>query len=291
MRTSFSSLGRRDFFRRCSGGLLIALGMAPRARSAEARPSGALRNIAFFYGDNPDFEQLDRYQYAVLEPSGPFKLPKGMHTSWLAYVSVGEVTSVRDYYSALPKGWIVGRNTEWGSELIDQGAPGWPAFFVERAVAPLWRRGYVGFFLDTLDSYQLFARDDEERRRNQRGLIAVIHEINRRFPAAKIILNRGFELLPETHEQVAAVAFESLFKGWSEARGAYTDVSEEDRSWLLARADAVRRDYGLPVIAIDYCEPTDRRCAPETVRRIRAEGLVPYVSDGHLLTLNLAALS
>lgn len=288
---SFLPFSRRDFFKRCSCGLLVALGMAFGAWRVEARTPPALRSIAFFYGDTPDFAELSRYQFVVLEPSGQFTLPKGARTNWLAYVSVGEVTPLRDYYSAIPKDWIVGRNTEWGSELIDQGASGWPAFFVEHAVAPLVQRGYTGFFLDTLDSYQLFARDEEERLRNQRGLIAVIHEINRRFPAAQIILNRGFELLPEVHDQVYAVAFESLFKGWSEARGAYTDVSKDDRSWLLDRANMARREYGLPVIAVDYCAPADKQCAREVVRRIRAEGLVPYVSDGHLLTLGLAALS
>lgn len=292
MPAHFISSRRRHFCKRCFGGLFVALVSMPScARHENARTPPALRNIAFFYGDSPDFSELSRYQFVVLEPSGPFVLPKGMAAHWLAYVSVGEVTSLRDYYLDMPKNWLVGRNTEWESELIDQGAPGWPAFFVERVVTPLVRRGYDGFFFDTLDSYQLFAKDEETRFRNQQGLIAVIREVNRRFPAAKIILNRGFEVLPQVHKLVYAIAFESLFKGWSEARGVYVDVLEDARSWLMDRAQVVKRDYGLPVIAIDYCAPADKQCALEVVRRIRAEGLVPYVSDGHLQTINFAALS
>lgn len=283
---------RRDFFKRCFAGLVGALvSTSSWARCEDARTSSALRNIAFFYGDTPDFSELDRYQFVVLEPGGQFTLPKGKGAYWLAYVSVGEVTPLRDYYLAMPKDWLVGRNTEWDSELIDQAAPGWPEFFVERAVAPLMCRGYHGLFLDTLDSYELFAKDEVTRVRNQRGLIAVIREINRRFPAAKIILNRGFEILPQVHTRVHAVAFESLFKGWSEARGVYDDVPEDDRSWLLDRAHVIKHNYGLPVIAIDYCAPADKQCALDVVRRIRAEGLIPYVSDGHLQTINFAALS
>lgn len=294
MHISFTSSSRRDFCQRFFGGLAVALvSMTACARRADARVSPELRNIAFFYGNTPDFSELGKYQFVVLEPSGQFMLPKkkGKGTHWLAYVSVGEVTPLRDYYSAMPKSWIVGRNTEWASELIDQGAPGWPAFFVERVVAPLMQRGYHGFFFDTLDSYQLFATDEKTRLRNQRGLIAVIREVNKRFPAAKIILNRGFELLPQIHDRVYAVAFESLFKGWSEARGVYVDVPQDDRSWLLDHAQIAKRSYGLPVIAIDYCAPADKQCALEVVHRIRAKGLIPYVSDGHLLTINLAALS
>lgn len=291
MHTTFPPTSRRDFFKYCTCGLVAALCMASGTCRANAATTSVLRNIAFLYADTPDFSELDRYQFVVLEPSGHFTLPTGGRTHWLAYLSVGEVTPLRDYYSAIPKSWLVGRNTDWGSELIDQSAPGWPAFFVERAVTPLAQRGYHGFFLDTLDSYQLFARDEETRLRNQHGLITVIREINRRFPTAKIILNRGFELLSEIHDRVYALAFESLFNGWSEARGVYTKVSEDDRAWLLGQANRAKHEYGLPVIAIDYCAPTDRECARDAVRRIRALGLIPYVSDGHLLTINFAALS
>lgn len=290
MKVSYSD--RRGFLRRSFYWMLFALGLSSSSRGVSAQDSPILRNIAFYYGKAPNPPGLARFQFAVVEPDRGFVPPKtsGKGTRWLAYVSVGEVTPSRDYYSAIPKAWIIGRNTEWGSDLLDQSAPEWPAFFIDRVITPLWTRGYRGFFLDTLDSYELFAKTDGERVRNRRGLIAVIRAINQRFPTAKIILNRGFKLLPDVHEQVYAVAFESLFKGWSEARRSYTDVSERDREWLMNQAETIMQRYGLPVIAIDYCPPGDGACASQTVRRIRAEGLVPYVTDGHLQTLNFAAL-
>ncbi len=208
---------------------------------------------------------------------------------WLAYVSVGEVHCSRNYHGDIPEHWIIGRNSAWQADIVDQGAPGWPAFFVERVIAPLWQRGYRGFFLDALDSCLLIADNDMQRERNQAGLVAVIRAIRERFADARLILNRGFELLPAVHGEIYAIAFESLFKGWNERRREYVDVPPGDRHWLLEQAGKARALYGLPVIAIDYCPPEDVLGARDTVERIRSLGFVAYVGDGRLQALNLAA--
>lgn len=263
--------------------------------TASAQQPGPGR-IAFFYGETIDPKALAGYDQVVVEPDNGF-VPKvadakGLppkHMRWTAYVSVGEVLPTRDYYAAMPKAWRIGRNGDWKSEVIDQAAPGWPQFFVDKVIAPLWANGYRGFFLDTLDSYELVAKTDAARARQQAGLIAVIKRIHRRFPRAELILNRGFELMPEVHDDVTAVAFESLYRGWDEGRRQYVTVPEDDRMWLLARAREVRERYGLPVISIDYCAPADTACARQTVAQIRAQGLIPYVGDGHLMQVNPAA--
>lgn len=272
--------------------LMTGLGLSLSFDSVPARPLAAPRNIVFYYGGVPPVDALSRFDLAVVEPDTgfvPTEAP-GEHTRWLAYASVGEVSRSRAYYASIPESWVVGRNTEWQSDIVDQAAAGWPDFFVEHVISPLWQKGYAGFFLDTLDSYQLVARDDEDRRRSQEGTVAVIRAIHERFPEAVLILNRGFELLPLVHEHVYAVAFESLFKSWSEGKGEYRDVPEDDRQWLLDRANEVREQYGLPVIAIDYCLPSNDQCSRQTVESIRALGMVPYVGDGRLQEVNFAAL-
>ena len=263
--------------------------------TASAQPS-APGNIAFFYGAQIEPKAFAGYDQAVVEPDNGF-IPKAAEAAgadpngmrWIAYVSVGEVLPSRDYYDAMPKAWRIGRNGDWKSEIIDQSAPGWPKFFVDKVIAPLWANGYRGFFLDTLDSYQLVAKTDAERARQRAGLVAVIKRIHRRFPRAEVIMNRGFELMPQVHDDVSAVAFESLYQGWDEGKRRYVEVPEADRAWLLARAREVREDYGLPVISIDYCAPTDTACAQQTVTKIRAQGLIPYVGDGHLMQVNPAS--
>jgi len=255
--------------------------------SAPSQPS-----VAFYYGIDPPVELLSGYDAAVVEPDSGFnplahRLP---HTTWFAYASVGEVLPSRSYYADLPKAWLAGHNESWASRVVDQSQPGWPAFYVDHVIAPLWDKGYRGFFLDTLDSWQLVAKTDAERARQQAGLAAVIRAVRARYPDAKLIFNRGFEILPQVHDLAYAVAFESLYRGWDQAQQRYVEVSQADRDWLLAQASTIRTQYHLPVVSIDYCPPADRACARDTATKIRALGIVPYVTDGALSTMGIGAL-
>lgn len=259
-----------------------------------ARPAGAadFSSIVFYYGSAAPVSELSRFDVVVLEPGHDFVPPprgQGGGTRWLAYVSVGEVLASRSYFAQMPQQWLVGRNDTWQARIVDQSAQGWPGFFVSRVAAPLWKAGYQGFFLDTLDSYQLLGKDAAMLERQRQGLLRLIRALRRAYPQAMLILNRGFELLPDLHDQIDAVAFESLYRGWSQARGEYVAVSEADRAWLLDQAQKVRA-YGLPVVAIDYCPPGDRTCARDAAQRIRSHGIIPYIGDGHLQTVDVDVL-
>lgn len=255
-----------------------------------------LRNVIFYYGDAANWDALRAFQLAVVEPdAGP--LPSASKpettalsdTDWFAYVSATEITAYRDYYFDVPLSWRAGVNTAWHSEIIDPATPGWPAFFVERVVTPLWNQGYTGFFLDTLDSYELLDLNEAQLERSRQGLIRLIRAIKGKYPESKLILNRGFDLLPAIHQDVYAVAFESLYHGWNQAAHRYVEVSEEDRAWLFTHIERIKQRYKLPIIAIDYCAPDDIECARQTINKIRDLGLIPYVGDGHLNTVNTSA--
>ena len=261
-----------------------AAGNAASAANASVQPA-----VAFFYGDKVPAGALSGFDVVVVEPDSGFDpaTQHDRHTAWFAYVSVGEVTPQRQYYAAMPKEWLAGNNPAWESKVVDQDAPGWPAFYVKQVIAPLWRKGYRGFFLDTLDSYQLIARTGADRERQQAGLVAVIRAIKKRYPRARLMFNRGFEILPQVHDLVYAVAFESLYSGWDQANQRYTTVPQADRDWLLGQARIVSDRYALPVIAIDYCAPGDEQCTRDTVQKICKDGLLPYVADGALQTVGV----
>ena len=261
-----------------------AAGNAASAANASVQPA-----VAFFYGDKVPAGALSGFDVVVVEPDSGFDpaTQHDRHTAWFAYVSVGEVTPQRQYYAAMPKEWLAGNNPAWESKVVDQDAPGWPAFYVKQVIAPLWRQGYRGFFLDTLDSYQLIARTGADRERQQAGLVAVIRAIKKRYPRARLMFNRGFEILPQVHDLVYAVAFESLYSGWDQANQRYTTVPQADRDWLLGQARIVSDRYALPVIAIDYCAPGDEQCTRDTVQKICKDGLLPYVADGALQTVGV----
>ncbi|MDR5740486.1 bifunctional glycoside hydrolase 114/ polysaccharide deacetylase family protein [Caballeronia sp. LZ016] len=268
---------------------MLAAALAMTLLPASADEGARDPSIALFYGSPVPVGQLSSFDAVVVEPDSGFSpsthAASSAQSRWLAYVSVGEVTPARAYYKDMPPAWLKGSNAAWASRIVDQTAPGWPQFFVDRVIAPLWARGYRGFFLDTLDSYQAIARNDEERAQQEAGVVAVIRAIKARYPDARLIFNRGFELMPRVHDLAYAVAFESLYRGWDQANRRYVAVPEADRQWLLAQARTLRERYALPVLSIDYCPPSDRECARDAIDKIRQQGLIPYVTDGALQTV------
>lgn len=245
--------------------------------------------VAFHYGANPPWDELQAFDLVVVDPDhvknpGAPALP---HTRLAAYVSVGEVHPSRAYAAQIPKSWLRGENRDWGSRLIDQSNPDWPAFFTDTILTPLWNAGYRAFFFDTLDSYQLFAKTPAERAAQEAGMVALVTAVKRRYPQAELLFNRGFEILERTHQHVAAVAAESLLQGYAPAQTQYRPVPKNDRDWLLAQFQRIRDVYHLPVIVIDYVPQGERALARTTARDIAAMGFIPWVATPDLTTVGV----
>lgn len=259
---------------------------------ASLAPLGVCANppaIAIHYGATALPTELGPFDMVVVEPDHASALPSTQHgQEVVAYVSVAEVHPSRSYFKEIPPEWKLARNGDWKSDVIDQTPDGWPDFFAERVVGPLWKRGYRGFFLDTLDSYRLAEKFDEQAQ--QQGLVRVIETLHARFPGIQLILNRGFEIVPRVHDKIRMVAAESLYRGWSAKTRSYQEVGTTDRQWLAAQLRTVRDEWKLPVLVIDYVPPHDRELTRATAERIQADGFIPWVADSALETVGIGMI-
>ncbi len=254
------------------GGLLLVLS----GRGWTAPDAAA----AFYYGESIPWSELTLYDYPVVEPGQADGVPSRFRDqTFYAYVSLGEVLASRPYFSRIQPEWKLGVNANWGSILLDQSSPELRELFLEQVFAPLWKQGYRGFFLDTLDSYQLAVTDEAGRQVQREGLAALINVAGTRFPEARFIFNRGFELMPMISAQVDAIAAESLYQSWQPDKQAYQAVPEADRAWLLEAFRKSREDYGVESIAIDYAPPERRDEARDLAATIAAHGVIPWITN------------
>ena len=248
---------------------------------------GALPSVALFYGPDAPATELKAFDIVVVDPDhnpDPALLRKPYSEPY-AYVAVGEAHPTRPYAKEIPEAARLTINKGWDSLVINLAYPGWAEFLAERVVSPIWEKGYRGFFLDTLDSYRLAEKFDEAAQ--QEGLVSVIETLHRRFPGIRLILNRGFEVVPRVKDKIRMVAAESLFQGWDANAKRYVEIKETDRDWLLGELRKVRDTSGLPVLAIDYVAPADRALTRATAERIKALGIIPWVTDSGLSTLGI----
>ncbi|MBS0493446.1 MAG: endo alpha-1,4 polygalactosaminidase, partial [Proteobacteria bacterium] len=142
--------------------------------------------VALYYGHDMALGEFRAFDLVVIDPDHAAHKPDSLQpaTQVYAYVSVTEVQPSRAYFADIAPDWKLARNQDWQSEVIDQSVAAWPDFFASRVVAPLWERGFRGFFLDTLDSYRLADKFDEQAQ--QQGLVRVIETLHRRFPGIKL---------------------------------------------------------------------------------------------------------
>ncbi len=273
--------------------LVIVSVSLPQAANSLTSPE----SFAFYYGAEPPLEELRAFDRVILEPDHVKIPPVEADTAdsmaqgrWMAYVALGEVNRSRDYFRKIPEEWKLGGNSAWGSTVLDQTAEAWPDFFLLQVITPLWKRGYRGFFLDALDSYELHVKSPEDRALQAEGLVAVIRRVKKAYPSARIMLNRGFNILPQIHELIDAVAFESLFRGWDAGQSQFTEVNEEDRFYLLDKAQNIMKTYGLPVVSIDYVPGADRALMRSTADRIKHLGLIPWVTTPSLDFLGVGSV-
>lgn len=239
-----------------------------------------------YYGDDISYPMVGAHEYIIVQPDNVSSYSHGFkryQEKIYAYISVGEMHPEHSAYVKIDQEWQQGSNEAWQSKVMDVSNPKYHRFLLENIIDPVAKRGYRNFFFDTLDSYQLVSDTDEERQRYKEGLITFIGLFKAHYPDAKLIVNRGFELIDEIHSMIDGVLFESYFNGLSGTKLAYAKVSAEDREWLDIQINKITA-YNLPVIALDYMDPKDQSNRESVIKRLQDRGLIPYISDRDLLT-------
>ncbi|OUS32577.1 hypothetical protein A9Q99_00460 [Gammaproteobacteria bacterium 45_16_T64] len=245
--------------------------------------------VAFYYNDHLPLNELQMYDWVILQSSmaapEDARYLREQGTKPIAYLSIGEVSKAAAEYRLVDPSWFIGENTLWKSQILDWRMPEVQDFLIETLAAKSWNAGYQGFFLDTLDSFQATPLGAATPMVFNQALATLIRKMKTRFPGAIIIVNRGFDALPDVHKLIDAVAVESLYSSFDVSANRYPEVAGKDTEWLLGKLATIKQSYELPIIVIDYALPQDKERRNSTVTRIQKAGYIPWVSDGHLSTL------
>lgn len=251
------------------------------------------RSTAFYYGAEPPVDVLSQFDRLVVEAdnmtSQEIQTFTAAGTRLYAYLSVGEIGPERSYVNAIDPDWVLGINPSWNSKVLDLSNTAVRKFLLQQ-VSSLQSVGYQGLFLDTMDSFTLYTRSEAQVAAQTQGLVQLIREVAARYPRLRLITNRGFEVLDAVSEHVEAVAAESLYAGWDNARQSYKEVPASDRQWLRQKLEHAKNSLGLDVIVIDYLPPSQRSAARVIAEKIAQDGYIPWVANPSLDYIGVGAL-
>lgn len=256
---------------------LLTLSVTSSAARLDERKSTAV-----YYGPDLPTDVLSQYSRIIVEADNVKQhelqalLANG--SSVFAYLSVGEVSPTREWFNKIKPEWVLGDNRIWDSKVMDLGSAGWQEFIIKDIVDPLWQAGYKGLFLDTMDSFKLFANNDVLQKTQIDALASLLQVIHKRYPKMRFIANRGFEVIPSIGHLLEAVAAESLFASWDNSLRVYKESNPTDQKWLLNHLKTIKEKLPVDIIIIDYLAPNKRKAAKVLAQRITDEGFIPWVS-------------
>ncbi|CAM3744876.1 hypothetical protein VA7868_03387 [Vibrio aerogenes CECT 7868] len=257
-------------------GRLLCLLLITLSFSATAQVSS--HSIAFYYNSHLPLAEMTLYSRVVVQPdrvnAGEIHWLKQRNIQIYGYLSVGESKQPDQ------KGLML--NQSWNSQVMDLTSEQWQSSLIEQA-KQLKAQGYDGLFLDTLDSYQMLQKQQQGPQR--RALVTLIKQLSALF-SHQLILNRGFEVLPQLHGQAKFLVAEGLYSHYQVKNDSYGVTSKSDQQWLINQLQQAQKQ-GFQVQVIDYAKPEARFSLAQKI--IRA-GFLPWVTDGHLRTWGTSEL-
>jgi len=237
-----------------------------------------------YYADAAKPEELAGFDLLVLDPDRHPGLEGLAERGKLlvGYLSLGEVERFRGYFGAVKgEGSLLGPNPQWPeSQYVDLRDPRWQRRVVEELVPAILRKGFGGIFLDTLDNAAyLEAKNPKAYAGMTTAAAHLIKELRLNYPQITIIMNRGYELLPQVEDDIDMVLAESLYSSWDfKKKTCFVVPDSEYREQVTLLKAAMTRRPGLRVLSLDYWDAADRPGMARIYQLERANGFSPYVA-------------
>jgi uncharacterized protein (TIGR01370 family) len=233
----------------------------------------SIDNYVVYYGAGK-LDALAGFDLAIIDRDtltpGEIVDLRSRGTLVVAYLSVGEIGPNDPWVTSgkVPQSWILGKNENWGSLFVDASQAGWRDL-MEGEAGSLLNYGFDGIFLDTVDTAIDVAPE------TMPGMIELIEGLRTAYPDALLVQNRGFEIAEQVASSIDAVMFEDLSTSYDFDAAEYTRVdNSSEAEQMVALSDRT----GLPILALDYADPSDHRTAARAVKIAQGYGFIPAVS-------------
>lgn len=240
------------------------------------------------YSDKTHAEEFLGFDLVVLDSDAhpPLASMARHGRSVLAYLSLGEVARHRAYFEEVKsEGILLGENPNWrGSFYVDVRDRRWQQRVIGQLIPAVLAVGFAGVFLDTLDDPAALERADPERYRGMAAAaVDLVKNLRQAFPRILIMVNRGYELLPEIAQLIDVLLGESVYTTYAAAEKRYLRVPEGEYGQQVGlMRQALRWNPKLRLCSLDYWDPADRKEIQLIYQVERANGFAPYVATPEL---------
>ncbi|XP_055350534.1 uncharacterized protein DR_0705-like [Paramacrobiotus metropolitanus] len=233
-----------------------------------------------YYVVDPDDSELTASQLTTL---------KGQGKVILAYISIGEAETYRDYWQSSWKegnpAFLEKENPDWGGNYkVKFWMPEWQTILLNFLRTHILQKGYSGLYLDIIDAYYYFENQRPSAKQDMVNFISRIRaETLAVIPGGKIFPQNAVELYEN-------VGYRQLMDGFG-VEDTWMDGDKmqpsQQTKYVLNILKQAKQD-GKVVLAVDYPKKQNNICT--FYQKCNAEGLICGAFDrdltGKLQTCN-----
>jgi uncharacterized protein (TIGR01370 family) len=251
---------------------------------SSVRASEDLSPWMVYYGTELPSRAFSPYKLVVLDSANHALVAPliDKEKTVLAYLSLGEVEQHRPWFTSVEaEGLLLSENKNWpGSFFVDLRDMRWASRVIEELIPAMLRRGFQGVFLDTLDNPADLERQDPKKYQGMTdAAVRLVLTIRRHYPEIKIMMNRGYELLPHVGQAIDMELGESVFSDYDFTDKSYGLVDSRlyQRQVSLLQ-DAAKKFPDLKIYTLDYWVSKDKKGIARIYQQQRKNGFIPLVS-------------
>lgn len=268
--------------------LLGAWGIGMRAVAAsdsDLHPLSDQKRFIVYYGSSHDENAFMPYDVIVFdrEAHPEFTNLRGKGKVVLGYISGGEGEQRRSDYHSHQKPHVLEKETNpnWDDNpMVDVRSPAWTAYIIEHLIPDMLHQGFDGIFIDTLDSIEhLEVTKSAEYTGMIEGAVTMIKTIRLHYPDIKIMVNRGYQIVPHVLGEIDYILGEGTLAEYDFetkesvlfAPGIYQEYVDKVTEWR-------KKAPHVQVMTLDYWDMNDAEGVKFLYDTHRANGFVPYVT-------------
>lgn len=208
----------------------------------------------------------------------------------IGYISIGEDSEMRRGDGKGPGGYdsryydrdrdnMPDKNGIWSSYYADAKQPSWRRYFLDKAFEMREKYHLDGFFLDTVDTSDLYHESAP-------AMISLIRELRAQNPDSIIVINRGFHTIEPLGADIDGVMFESFTASWDWGTKDYNLMRPSAwdyglELWQSVLKPAMDKD-GIVILALDYAGSPDAPEVKIAIDRAKTFGFIPELTTIYL---------
>jgi polysaccharide biosynthesis protein PelA len=263
--------------------MCMASSMAMAQENEMGIESPQKRWVVYYADEHPatvfneyDIIVFDRVAHPPLQP-----LHAG-HKVILGYISGGEIEQVRDDFEQVKAANVLLKeNPHWpGAFAVDVRHPEWTRYLIEDVIPDVLQHGFQGIFIDTLDSVEDLEVNDPVKYAGMiQAAATMVSTIRQHYPDIKIMVNRGFRVMPLIAKDVDYVLAEGILVNYDFEKGNHSLFPDEIYQEYVNKMRQLKKEAPhLQLFTLDYWNMDDEKTVKEIYAKQHANGFFPYVT-------------